>query len=97
MFKNESIGSAINAKMGYSSESCLLLNPKANVLPSLSQVFDDAAKSPMSVVIVDNIEGLIEYNPVGPRFSNYMVQALKDLVSQPLPAVSSCFLDHCDA
>ncbi|VDM21418.1 unnamed protein product [Hydatigera taeniaeformis] len=40
----------------------------------------------MSVVIVDNIEGLIEYNPVGPRFSNYMVQALKDLVSQPLPA-----------
>ncbi len=42
----------------------------------------------MSVVIVDNIEGLIEYNPVGPRFSNYMVQAIRDLVSQPLPAVS---------
>ncbi|VDD80929.1 unnamed protein product [Mesocestoides corti] len=53
---------------------------------AIKKVFDDAAKSPMSVVIVDNIEGLIEYNPVGPRFSNYMVQAIKDLVSQPLPA-----------
>ncbi|KAL5969499.1 Vesicle-fusing ATPase 1 [Taenia solium] len=53
---------------------------------AIKKIFDDAAKSPMSVVIVDNIEGLIEYNPVGPRFSNYMVQALKDLVSQPLPS-----------
>ncbi|KAM7533766.1 hypothetical protein Aperf_G00000106650 [Anoplocephala perfoliata] len=53
---------------------------------AIKKIFDDAAKSPMSVVIVDNIEGLIEYNPVGNRFSNYMVQALKDLVSQPLPA-----------
>ncbi|VDP99716.1 unnamed protein product [Trichobilharzia regenti] len=40
----------------------------------------------MSVIIVDNIEGLIEYNPVGPRFSNFMVQAIRDLVSQPLKA-----------
>jgi len=53
---------------------------------AIKKVFDDAAKSPMSVVIVDNIEGLIEYNPVGPRFSNYMVTAIKDLISQPLPA-----------
>ncbi|VDL62633.1 unnamed protein product [Hymenolepis diminuta] len=50
------------------------------------EIFDDAAKSPMSVVIVDNLEGLIEYNPVGPRYSNYMVQAIKDLLSKPLPA-----------
>lgn len=39
-------------------------------------------------MIVDNIEGLIEYNPVGPRFSNFIVQAIRDLVSQPLKAVS---------
>lgn len=42
----------------------------------------------MSVVIVDNLEGLIEYNPVGPRYSGHIVQAIKDLLSQPLPAVS---------
>ncbi|THD25030.1 Vesicle-fusing ATPase [Fasciola hepatica] len=49
-------------------------------------IFDDGAKSPLSVVIVDNIEGLIEYNPVGPRFSNFIVQAIRDLVSQPIKA-----------
>ncbi|CAH8600059.1 unnamed protein product [Heterobilharzia americana] len=53
---------------------------------AMKKIFDDGAKSPLSVVIVDNIEGLIEYNPVGPRFSNFMVQAIRDLVSQPLKA-----------
>ncbi|CAH8550624.1 unnamed protein product [Schistosoma turkestanicum] len=53
---------------------------------SMKKIFDDGAKSPLSVVIVDNIEGLIEYNPVGPRFSNFIVQAIRDLVSQPLKA-----------
>ncbi|KER30959.1 hypothetical protein T265_02770 [Opisthorchis viverrini] len=56
------------------------------VLRSWLHIFDDGAKSPLSVVIVDNIEGLIEYNPVGPRFSNFIVQAIRDLVSQPLKA-----------
>ncbi|KAH8856784.1 Vesicle-fusing ATPase 2 [Schistosoma japonicum] len=51
---------------------------------AMKKIFDDGAKSPLSVVIVDNIEGLIEYNPVGPRFSNFIVQAIRDLVSQPL-------------
>ncbi|CAH8638013.1 unnamed protein product [Schistosoma rodhaini] len=55
---------------------------------AMKKIFDDGAKSPLSVVIVDNIEGLIEYNPVGPRFSNFIVQAIRDLVSQPLKAVS---------
>ncbi|CAH8615870.1 unnamed protein product [Schistosoma guineensis] len=53
---------------------------------AMKKIFDDGAKSPLSVVIVDNIEGLIEYNPVGPRFSNFIVQAIRDLVSQPLKA-----------
>ncbi|KAF6780493.1 hypothetical protein AHF37_00038 [Paragonimus kellicotti] len=53
---------------------------------AMKKIFDDGAKSSLSVVIVDNIEGLIEYNPVGPRFSNFIVQAIRDLVSQPLKA-----------
>ncbi|KAL3315076.1 hypothetical protein Ciccas_006289, partial [Cichlidogyrus casuarinus] len=53
---------------------------------AMKKIFDDAAKSTLSVVIVDNIEGLIEYNPVGPRFNNFMVQSIKDMISQPLKA-----------
>lgn len=39
-------------------------------------MFDDAYKSPFSVVLVDNVERLLEYAPIGPRFSNMVLQAL---------------------
>uniref|UniRef100_H2YXP3 Vesicle-fusing ATPase n=2 Tax=Ciona savignyi TaxID=51511 RepID=H2YXP3_CIOSA len=41
----------------------------------LKKVFDDAYKSQLSCV-VDDIEKLIDYNPIGPRFSNTVTQAL---------------------
>lgn len=34
------------------------------------KIFDDAYKSPLSCVVLDNIERLIEYIDLGPRFSN---------------------------
>ena len=40
------------------------------------QAFDDAYKSPYSVVLVDNVERLIDYAPIGPRYSNMVLQAL---------------------
>jgi vesicle-fusing ATPase len=40
------------------------------------QTFDDAYKSPFSVILVDNIERLIDYAAVGPRYSNMVLQAL---------------------
>ncbi|KAH3763968.1 vesicular-fusion protein sec18 [Pelomyxa schiedti] len=49
------------------------------------KVFDDAYKSPLSVIVVDDIERLLEYVPVGPRFSNVVLQHLVVLVKKPPP------------
>lgn len=43
---------------------------------SISTIFEDAYKSPTSIVILDNIEKLIEYIKIGPRFSNLILQTL---------------------
>lgn len=39
--------------------------------------FMDAYKSEEAIIILDDIEGLIEYVDIGPRFSNSVLQALK--------------------
>lgn len=39
--------------------------------------FNDAYKSEESIIILDEIESLIEYVDIGPRFSNNILQALK--------------------
>ena len=51
----------------------------------LAKVFRDAYKSPLSIVIVDEIERLLEYVPIGPRFSNTMLQALLILLKKVPP------------
>ena len=53
----------------------------------LHKVFTDAYKSPLSILILDNIERLIEWNPVGPRLSNTILQALLTLLQAPPPKV----------
>nr|CEL65248.1 TPA: N-ethylmaleimide-sensitive factor, putative [Neospora caninum Liverpool] len=52
---------------------------------SLSRTFDDAYKSPLSLLMIDNIERLIDFTPIGPRFSNAVLQALVVLVKK-MPA-----------
>jgi vesicle-fusing ATPase len=42
----------------------------------ISKVFSDAYKSRTSVVVVDNIERIIDWVPIGPRFSNTVLQTL---------------------
>eukprot|EP01013_Petalomonas_cantuscygni_P016281 TRINITY_DN33262_c0_g1_i1.p1 TRINITY_DN33262_c0_g1~~TRINITY_DN33262_c0_g1_i1.p1 ORF type:complete len:783 (-),score=227.39 TRINITY_DN33262_c0_g1_i1:219-2567(-) len=52
----------------------------------LRRTFDDALKSKHSVVILDDIERLIEYAHIGPRYSNVVLQALLVLCrKQPPP------------
>ncbi|KAK3902578.1 P-loop containing nucleoside triphosphate hydrolase protein [Staphylotrichum tortipilum] len=51
----------------------------------LHKIFTDAYKSPLSLLIIDNIERLIEWNPVGPRLSNSIVQALVTLLQTAPP------------
>lgn len=52
------------------------------------KVFTDAYKSPASILILDDFERLIGWNPIGPRFSNTMLEALTTLVVSSPPRVS---------
>lgn len=51
----------------------------------IAKVFNDAYKSPMSVIVLDNIERLIEYVHIGPRFSNTLLQTILVLLKRPPP------------
>ena len=54
---------------------------------ALLRVFSDAYKSPLSIIFVDDIERIIDYSPIGPRFSNTIVQTLLILLKKipPVP------------
>lgn len=52
---------------------------------ALAKVFDDAHKSSLSVIVLDNIERMIQYTPIGPRFSNPILQTLMILSKQVPP------------
>lgn len=40
------------------------------IVNKISKIFNDAYKSPLSCIMIDNLERLIEYVDIGPRFSN---------------------------
>ncbi|KAL1681711.1 P-loop containing nucleoside triphosphate hydrolase protein [Schizophyllum commune] len=52
---------------------------------AINKVFADSYKSPLSVVVVDNIERLIDWTPMGARFSNSVLQALLVLLGRRPP------------
>jgi vesicle-fusing ATPase len=62
--------------VGFSSES------KCN---AMIRIFEDSYKSPLSLILLDNIERLIEYVPIGPHFSNPVLQTLMVLVKRKPP------------
>ena len=49
------------------------------------KVFEDAYKSPLSVIVLDDIERLLEYVAIGPRFSNLISQTLLVLLKRLPP------------
>ncbi|XP_004294018.1 PREDICTED: vesicle-fusing ATPase [Fragaria vesca subsp. vesca] len=51
----------------------------------IAKVFEDAYKSPLSIIILDNIERLLEYIAIGPRFSNLISQTLMLLLKRTPP------------
>lgn len=51
----------------------------------LSKVFTDAYKSPLNVLVLDNIELLVDWVPVGPRFSAAVLAAIKGLIENKPP------------
>ncbi|KAM9889216.1 hypothetical protein OXX69_012897, partial [Metschnikowia pulcherrima] len=49
---------------------------EAMKMTTIDNVFRDVYKSPLNVLVIDKIETLINYVPIGPRFSNEILQML---------------------
>jgi vesicle-fusing ATPase len=47
------------------------------------KVFEDAYRSKEACIIIDNLERLLEFIDLGPRFSNDMLQTLLILLKRP--------------
>ncbi|CDS07210.1 hypothetical protein LRAMOSA09733 [Lichtheimia ramosa] len=54
-------------------------------ISEIHKVFNDSYKSPFSVIVIDNIERLVDWVPIGPRFSNAVLQALLVLIKKKPP------------
>lgn len=52
---------------------------------AINKIFADSYKSPLSVIVVDNLERLLDWTPIGPRFSNSVLQALLVLFGRRPP------------
>ncbi|GMM30396.1 AAA family ATPase [Martiniozyma asiatica (nom. inval.)] len=76
---------ALAAKMALESNFPFIKMVSANDMVGMSEsakvqhidnVFRDAYKSPLNILIVDSVEALIDYVPIGPRFSSVVLRAL---------------------
>jgi len=56
-----------------------------NKLTFINEVFENSYRSPLSLIIVDDIERLLEYVRIGPRFSNTILQGLLVLLKKLPP------------
>ncbi|XP_070712354.1 vesicle-fusing ATPase-like, partial [Pempheris klunzingeri] len=52
----------------------------------ITKLFSDLGKSNLSCVVIDNIERIVDYVAVGPRFSNSVLQTLFVLIKQKTEA-----------
>lgn len=67
-----------------SPEDMVAFNESAKCM-QIRKVFDDAYRSSLSCVVVDNIERLLDYGPIGPRYSNLTLQTLLVLLKKQPP------------
>ena len=51
----------------------------------IHKIFLDSYKSPLSLILIDDIERIIDYVPIGPRFSNLVLQTLLVLLKKVPP------------
>lgn len=51
----------------------------------IRKIFEDAYKSPLSIILLDDIERIIDYVAIGPRFSNNVLQCLLILLKRSPP------------
>ncbi|KAJ2055492.1 transport between ER and Golgi ATPase protein [Coemansia sp. S155-1] len=67
-----------------SPESMIGLTESQRV-SAITKVFNDSYKSPLSLIVVDDIERLLEWVPIGARFSNSVLQTLLVLIKKQPP------------
>lgn len=58
---------------------------------NISKIFEDAYRTTNACIVIDNIERLIEFSPIGRRFSNSVLQALLLLLDK-IPPKEDCRL-----
>ena len=51
----------------------------------IHKIFLDSYKSPLSLIFIDDIERIIDFVPIGPRFSNLVLQTLLVLLKKTPP------------
>jgi len=51
----------------------------------IHKAFLDSYKSPLSIILIDDVERVIDYVPIGPRFSNAVLQTLLVLLKKVPP------------
>ncbi|KAJ1995461.1 transport between ER and Golgi ATPase protein [Coemansia spiralis] len=59
--------------------------PENQRIAAVTKAFTDSYKSPLSLIVIDNIERLLEWVPIGARFSNSMLQTLLVLIKKQPP------------
>ncbi|AAS52851.1 AER169Cp [Eremothecium gossypii ATCC 10895] len=52
----------------------------------IDNTFRDAYKSPLNILVVDSLETLVDWVPIGPRFSNSILQVLKVYLKRKPPS-----------
>lgn len=51
----------------------------------IRDLFQDSRRSPLSILILDDLERMVDYSAVGMRYSNSVLQALLVLLRSPVP------------
>ncbi|TKR93736.1 hypothetical protein L596_008140 [Steinernema carpocapsae] len=52
---------------------------------AIRKIFQDAYKSPKSIIVIDDLEGLLDYTEVGPRFSQLILSTLTQFIKLTPP------------
>ncbi|KAF2671050.1 AAA-domain-containing protein [Microthyrium microscopicum] len=85
---------ALAARMALDSEFPFIkfISPQAMVgfndmmkVQYMQKIFMDADKSPLSIIVIDDIEDIIDWIGIGPRFSVTVVSAIRALLRQNPP------------
>lgn len=58
---------------------------EAAKVKEINKVFEEAYKTPLSIIVLDDLERLMDYVRIGPRFSNVVLQALFSLLKKVPP------------